>query len=55
MMAESWPDLSAGIIHEMVNHPADWMEWPISGDAIATRPSDALIHLVDWDSMEGGA
>lgn len=48
----AWPDLSKGIISEMLDHPADWMEWPISGDRLATRPGDGLIHLVDWDTME---
>lgn len=48
------PDLSGGIIAEIVEHPtASWAEWPISGDAITLRPGDALIHLVDWESMEG--
>ena len=46
-----WADMSAGIIADMLNHPAKWMEWPISGDAIATRTGDSLIHLVDWESM----
>jgi hypothetical protein len=46
-----WPDLSKGIIAEMMNHPADWMEWPISGDRLATRPRDSLIHLIDWVAL----
>ena len=46
-----WPDMSGGIIEDMLNHPSKWMEWPISGDAIATREGDSLIHLVDWESM----
>ena len=43
--------MSGGIIEDMLNHPSKWMEWPISGDAIATREGDSLIHLVDWESM----
>lgn len=52
-MSGGMPDLSGGIIADIEADMAvhGWQEWPISGDAITTRPSNALIHLVDWVAL----
>jgi hypothetical protein len=50
-MSATWPDLSGGIVQEMLDHPADWMEWPISGDNLALRINDSLLYLVDWVAL----
>lgn len=44
-------DLSRGIVREIIEHSFEWEEWPVSGDSIATREGDALIHLVDWVAL----
>lgn len=46
-----WPDLSGGIIQEIIDHNADWMEWPISGDNITARKDNSLLSLVDWAAL----
>ena len=46
-----WPDLSQGRIQDLLDHPAEWMEWPISGDNITCRRDDSLLSLVDWAAL----